>query len=68
MNLGKINTQQKFSCPHCSAFIDAIDPDTMLEENLLTCPACGNKIKLPDRVIEKLARRKTVGTNIDICC
>lgn len=66
--IGRIESMQKMACPSCRNIIDPSDIGSVLEGNTIQCAFCGQKIKLPEEIAEKIRQSKYVGTNLDITC
>ncbi len=68
MELGKIHSKQQLTCPHCNLKVDDVETSLLPDSDIILCPNCKGKIRLPEIATKKLAEKSYLGKNIDISC
>ena len=53
---------------NCGNIIDEIYETSIIDENKISCPRCGQIIRLPKTMIDKITSSKYIGTGLDITC
>lgn len=64
--LARIQPVRTMACPHCQALLDDEDVELALDGEAISCPNCGQGIRLPAEVVEKHQQSKYLGTALDI--
>lgn len=66
--IGRIESLQKMACPTCRSIIALEDLEAAIEGDRIRCVNCGQTIKLPDEILDKIRKARYIGNNLDITC
>ncbi len=65
--LARIKPQKAIACPGCRKVLPDFSVDEVVEGKP-RCPHCGQRIKLPDELIERAKQQRYLGNNFDFTC
>jgi DNA-directed RNA polymerase subunit RPC12/RpoP len=64
--LGNVNPVTRASCPDCGTLLDDATLALFADEDVVSCPNCAGRIKLPDAMVQKIRVSRYTGRNLDI--
>lgn len=70
--LGQIHPEKKIACPHCNSplsedIVNALASDEIIDSGGgVPCDSCGQLVRLPQNVINRLRGSRHLGKSFDI--
>ena len=66
--VARIKPQTRMACPTCSHILRDFSLDEVADGKPQSCPKCGQKVKLPDELVQRAKQTRYLGNNLDITC
>ena len=67
-NVARIKPTTKMACPSCRRILDDFSIEGAASGEPQSCPGCGQKVKLPDELVQRAQQTLYLGRNLDITC
>ena len=67
-NIARIKPIKKMACPSCRQILNDFSVEGAASGEPQACTHCGQKVKLPNELVQRAKQQRFLGNNLDITC